>query len=560
MSEYGKRYIHRTFGEQRNGLMKFYNQNKGIEVFMTKDEAKALKNIETARVERMKAFGAAKAAAAKAAKSALQVQGKPSPQGPSPQRLEPPPPRLEPPPQRLEPPLPPPRILAPPPRHLSPPALVNNLRPPQGSGMATKPGEPTWTCPNCIIENPLSAKFCVVCGTPNGGGGAAGNLRPPPHRLAPAPRGLAPPVNLPPPSDVLERIEADIIANYELKEADDMNLRVNGNVAEFFLDGTPANLLKDKPINPYKASLGLGNFAVVSNTGGGNNDCLIISVLMGISPAYRRLSYPNKYLFARKFRTEMLIPLIKADATLVEELKSLVEAYILSSVMLDDSVIPFLARIFKINILQLEKFKSNIVRGQGMVRQPPSSALVTNPDFMKNGMYPTGIIIINIGNYHYEIVRENPGKYVFSYDELNKLYEKINTSPLIKYAPEGGVSDGFKTGNIVFVRGSGNTPYTVRNRRFITDSTNIESYTLHNGRNYPSRNVSSMPFSAGATNSLRTAIETWKLMGAKNNNISAVLFATNNNLLRAEKHLSNMGAFKGGKSTRRRRKTKRRLH
>lgn len=300
------------------------------------------------------------------------------------------------------------------------------------------------------------------------------------------------------PTPLLNDMEKHIIKTYNPGDNDIMDYTVNKNVADFFIEGTPTALLKDKPIDAYKNSLGLEDFAVVTNNGGGNNDCLVISFLMGISPAYRRLSYPDKYKMARDFRMNRFVGLIEADPR-SNELRNSVKQYIKSTRMLDDSVIPFLAHLFKINILQLEKYKEGRMEGYRELQiQPPSAALVTNPKYASEGHYPSGIIIINIGNFHYEIVRQNPKKYVFSYDELNNLYNKVNTSPLISYAPEGGVSLGFRDGNIVYVKGKGNTPFTVRDRRFKNRTQNIEYYNLTNGSRVGPNNLADIPFVNGA--------------------------------------------------------------
>jgi hypothetical protein len=304
---------------------------------------------------------------------------------------------------------------------------------------------------------------------------------------------------------ISSKIETNIIQKYNPEDKDIMNIRQNGNIADFFIEGTPNDLLQGKPIDIYKKSLGLEDFAVVENSGGGYNDCLIISFLMGISPAYRRLSYVNKYNFARDFRTKHFVELINKDprtTKLKEDSKNALVAYIKSSRMLDDSVIPFLANLFKINILQLEKYKEGRIEGlAGLQIQPPSATLVTNAKYISEGHYPSGIIIINIGNFHYEIVRQNTNKYIFSYEELIALYNKINNSPLLAYTPEGRVLHGFKDDSVVYVKGQGDKQFKVVDRRFGNGPNNIQYYTLDNGSKVGPNNLADVPFVVGTFNS-----------------------------------------------------------
>lgn len=340
----------------------------------------------------------------------------------------------------------------------------------------------------------------------------------------------------------LDILEQKILEKYRPKNIDDMNDRKNRNIADFFLADTPPKLLVGKPINEYKRSLELEDFAIVSNSGGGNNDCLIISVLMGISSVYRKLSYEDKYKFAREFRMEQLVPLIIKDPILLKELKNNVKAYISSSQMLDDSVIPFLARLFKINILQLEKYKSQVIGGQ-KYEQPPSAALVTNPTFKEDGEYPIGIIIININNAHYEIVRENPNKYIFSYDELNAIYNKINNSPLLQNSQKNVWSVPFDNASP--------KPHSIPNYTSSTKPTNApkHSMTLRSSTNTPK------PPKRISTPKPPKPVSTPKPI-TSNNDAIAQLMGTGKSLEKAKELLSLRRTKKRGGRTRRYRKTK----
>jgi len=176
----------------------------------------------------------------------------------------------------------------------------------------------------------------------------------------------------------------------------------------------------------------LDQYKMIKNTGGGRNDCLIISFLMSVSLDYRKLDYDQKYSIASKFRRETLPTLITSKKTLlkISDMKlSEVINDLKSTTMLKDDQIGILVNLYNINILSLESYKEETFEGEIYKDYPKAHRIVPDRDISGSanefGLDIQGIIIINRGNFHYESVKKEPDQYIFSKDELNALYKSV---------------------------------------------------------------------------------------------------------------------------------------
>lgn len=270
-----------------------------------------------------------------------------------------------------------------------------------------------------------------VRGNPNAPN-QAGVLPPPPDRNPPV-RNL---------NDLIINIIHD--NKVERKEGD-FKIRVEEDekLANKFLEKPERFSLKDgedlRPLRAYEAHIARLNdyFAMVQNTGGGQNDCLIISFLMGVSPAYIFAGEPGRNSIASFFR-RIILPnmLLRSSdpnvlATLGGNTKALIDE-LTSTSYLSDIHITLLGHLFQTSILSLETGKvgqmTQLQMGQ-MVQvpmvEPPTVSLLPaiNKDFKKQ--YDNGIIICNRGNGHYETVidiKVKQGSVVFPLKVLVDLY------------------------------------------------------------------------------------------------------------------------------------------
>lgn len=214
------------------------------------------------------------------------------------------------------------------------------------------------------------------------------------------------------------------------------------------------------------------DYHMVYNTGGGVNDCLIISFLMGVSPAYRKLDYKEKYRLSSVFRRRMLPNLLRQSTIPEITAKLRTDANLLSLLIsndfLTDSYIACLAFMYRINIVSLETGKSSDARGE-----PPTVTFI-EPD--RPPAFPTGIIICNRGNGHYEIVVRKPNTYIYSEPELRAFYNRIQDSnPFVGGKRTGDEIRGqlesaaipFRDGDYVIYRG----------QRYIIIERNIDAST-----------------------------------------------------------------------------------
>jgi hypothetical protein len=209
-------------------------------------------------------------------------------------------------------------------------------------------------------------------------------------------------------------------------------------------------LLPGKTLNEFRRITDTlsRDYHMIQNTGGGKNDCLIISFLMGVSSAYRKLDYDNKYKCASEFRRNLLPdllentrdPKIRSKQTLRQDIKSLK-----TQNFLFDSHINLLSGLYKVRIISLETAKEGRMEGE-TIYQPPTVNDIggdyTNRDEYRNG----GIIICNRSNGHYEIVsQKRPPKYFYSDAELTNFYDFIQNSNPFK----GGKVTGEESHNIL---------------------------------------------------------------------------------------------------------------
>lgn len=221
----------------------------------------------------------------------------------------------------------------------------------------------------------------------------------------------------------------------------------NKSVTSIYFEGSPTTVEYAKyrgVIDPI-----LSKYKVIQNSGGGRNDCLIISFLMGVSENYRNLSYTKKYSVSNEFRRNILPEIIvsanKTELGLTSSSGKNTEADIELRVLnilkelkgrnfLFDNIIGLLSKIYKIFIITLEPGK-----GDNNQYQPPSiieNGLVINkamPIVVGNEIpkvYNDGIIICNMyGNGHFEILTKD-NIYLFTNSEGLKFYEDIyNNNP-----------------------------------------------------------------------------------------------------------------------------------
>jgi len=212
----------------------------------------------------------------------------------------------------------------------------------------------------------------------------------------------------------------------------------------------------------YQASLGfLKAYHMAPNSGGGKNDCLVISFLMGVSPTYRKLTYKDKYDIASRFRRDYVPLLLNGLEETIQRFRS--------TEFLVDSDMSLLSRLFNVNILSLESYKD----GMG-----PTAIIVGLSDKSKNSFDGKGIIIINRSNSHYETVaKTEPLQYMFSMEELNAFYREVmNNNP---YKRTDTVVVGFKPGATVIYKYN-KKPYTILEKLYIPESGGkvIDQYQL----------------------------------------------------------------------------------
>lgn len=247
---------------------------------------------------------------------------------------------------------------------------------------------------------------------------------------------------------------------------------------QYTKSGIPEALLTKPGLNFDSWNLDvLREFNVISNTGGGKSDCLLISFLMGVSPAYRRLDYDTKYDIAYIFRREILKPMLYRNnqgfrARVNSEKYSLspntITRVLEGSQLLSDEIVPFLVYQYEINILQLETAKND----GGF--QPPTVTIAEG----FRGPYTRGIVILNLSNAHFELVRKNDNQYTFSVDEL---YTVRNT--IIDNSPYVNSTRIFNVGEVVRIKGD---PQLYVVKSFVQVQGNVTTYTIENistGRN-----------------------------------------------------------------------------
>jgi hypothetical protein len=184
----------------------------------------------------------------------------------------------------------------------------------------------------------------------------------------------------------------------------------------FFKDGKGFDTLDDDvdAINEE-----FKDYRIYTNTGCGNNDCLILSFLMGVSPLFRKLSEAHKCEFSNNFRRVLLPAYLKGksinnrtDKTMNEIIDDLE-----SKRFLYDNTIGLLSDIYKIKFLVFETAKRGVMGKEKQV-QPP---------YIENTgkEYSDVIIIINFNNGHYEVIGED-NKYVFTNDSAKAIQDDVD--------------------------------------------------------------------------------------------------------------------------------------
>jgi hypothetical protein len=222
--------------------------------------------------------------------------------------------------------------------------------------------------------------------------------------------------------------------------------------------------LKDVPGSPEYMEYSdliypvLSEYKAIKNSGGGKNDCLIISFLMGVSENYRKLSYTEKYVVSNEFRRNVLPRIIvsadkselgltsKSGTNTDEDVKKRVDKIIKKLQdygYLLENIINLLSNLYKIFIVTLEPGKRD-VQGSEQTYQPPSiienGLIINKSNPLKIGykipeVYNHGIIICNMNNNgHFEILTKD-NKYLFDRPEILDFYHVIDNNNPYKFKP-----------------------------------------------------------------------------------------------------------------------------
>lgn len=201
-------------------------------------------------------------------------------------------------------------------------------------------------------------------------------------------------------------------------------------LANKFLENAERFRLKsDEHLRAYRKHIAPLNehFAMIENDGGGKNDCLIISFLMGVSSAYRSVGERDRNSIADFFRRRILPHMLEKSrdpnvlATLGGNTVALIRE-LTSTSYLSDIHITLLGHLFQVSILSLETGKAGRMGGIDML-EPPTLALLPAINKGFNKQYVRGIIICNRGNGHYETVTDTDDKTIlFPVSDLEKLF------------------------------------------------------------------------------------------------------------------------------------------
>lgn len=232
-------------------------------------------------------------------------------------------------------------------------------------------------------------------------------------------------------NDMIERL----INDKKIERKEDLMLRTDDpeKLANKFLDNAKRFRLKPGgDLLAYRKHIADLNdhFAMIQNTGGGKNDCLIISFLMGVSPAYLSAGEPGRNSIASFFRRTILPYMLREsrDPNVLATLGGNTDALIgelTSTSYLSDIHITLLGHLFQVSILTLETGKAGRMGTIDML-EPPTLALLPaiNKGFKKQ--YDRGIIICNRGNGHYETVMNTDAKKVlFLISDLVNLFDFV---------------------------------------------------------------------------------------------------------------------------------------
>jgi hypothetical protein len=247
-----------------------------------------------------------------------------------------------------------------------------------------------------------------------------------------------------------------------------------------------AGFFYSKTFTDYKTGTGLQNYHLIQNTGGGQNDCLILSFLGCISSNFRNAEEDIRHQVASDFRRIILpsLPLFKTK--FYDELakKTRFARYMhyirdmQSTNFLDDAIIDLLVRQYKINILYFEGIKTGQMDtqvGTHLIIMPPA---VNIADFRGN---TSAIIIYNINNGHYESVytiNNHRLKIIFTPKEVNDLQTiTLDGFPFKNQIIQDDV-ERIEDGTIIYVKGRGGKQYMVIGAHFKDGSQNVDLYDI----------------------------------------------------------------------------------
>lgn len=149
-------------------------------------------------------------------------------------------------------------------------------------------------------------------------------------------------------------------------------------------------------------------YSLITNSA--NNDCLINSFLINVSPNFRKLLVKDQYSYSSYFRRSIITKL-----PLENYYKYNIIELLQSSNFLTDIIIEILAKNYNINIITFEPISNNNI--------------IINESNIKNNKY---ICIYNPTNTHFSSVCFNQqnsteNKFILSFDEYN-IIEKFNIS------------------------------------------------------------------------------------------------------------------------------------
>jgi hypothetical protein len=247
-------------------------------------------------------------------------------------------------------------------------------------------------------------------------------------------------------------------------------LQTYGNGQLITEEAKAPGFFKSQEFNDYKTRSALDTFHLINNTGGGQNDCLILSFLGCISKSFRNAEQPLRHKVASDLRRIILpsLPLFKtkfydeySEGTRLATYRNYTEL-MKGTTFLDDTIIDFLARQYKVTILYFEGIKVGYMvghMGRELQIMPPAVNIAEPPGTT------AAIIIYNINNGHFEsvytITEKGGMKIVFTPPEVKAIRSTALEGFPFKTQGAGHDAVRIEDGTTVYVKGEGDKKYMV---------------------------------------------------------------------------------------------------